>query len=222
MRVELPRRLCRPGFFLLLTVMALQVVCPGAKADPVPEQPTVLVVFMDQQLRDSEWTTLLGALQKSAQDEAIEAPELAGNAVFVRGDRLESGSEVSQAISVYLHGNCSLVPAARTNPEGALGWVRLVHGRIEPFIHVDCTKIAEELGPVALGMNRHRLDVVMSEAIARVIVHEWVHVATQNPGHARDGVAKSNFDVLDLLAEDEAVRRDPRVLPRVQGIGNRE
>jgi hypothetical protein len=47
-----------------------------------------------------------------------------------------------------------------------------------------------------------------------VIVHEWVHVATQNPGHAREGVAKSSFDVLDLLAEDEAVRRNPRVLQR--------
>jgi len=65
-------------------------------------------------------------------------------------------------------------------------------------------------------MHRPRLDQVMSEAVARVIVHEWVHIATQNPGHAREGVAKSSFSVFDLLAEDEAVRRDPRVLRRTR------
>jgi hypothetical protein len=196
---------------MALLVM-LQAVCVGAQADPVPEEPKVLVIFSDEVLRDSEWGELFTALEKGAEKEAGETPALAERAVFVRGDRMDPGMEVGDAISVYLHGNCSLVPVARTNPMGALGWVRRVHGRIEPFIHVDCTKIAEELGPVALGMNRQRLDQVMSEAVARVIVHEWVHVATQNPGHARDGVAKSSFDVLDLLAEDEAVRRNPRVL----------
>jgi hypothetical protein len=215
MRVELPRRLLRPEWFLQMALLVvLQAVCVGAQADPVPEEPKVLVIFSDEALRESEWAALLGALEKGAQDEAGEAPELAQSVVLVRGDRMEAGIETSDAISVYLHGNCSLVPVARANPMGALGWVRRVRGRIEPFIHVDCTKIAEELGPVALGMNRQRLDQVMSEAVARVIVHEWVHVATQNPGHARDGVAKSSFDVLDLLAEDEAVRRNPRVLQR--------
>jgi hypothetical protein len=129
----------------------VQVVCVGAQADPVPEENKVLVIFSDQALRDSEWTALLTALEKGAQDEAAEAPGLAKNVVFVRGDRMDGGVEVAEVISVYLHGNCSLVPVARTNPMGALGWVRRVHGRIEPFIHVDCTKIAEELGPVALG-----------------------------------------------------------------------
>jgi hypothetical protein len=215
MRVELPSRLLRPELYFLMALLGLlQVVCVGALADPVPEENKVLVIFSDQALRDSAWAALLSALEKGAQDEAAAAPGLAENVVFVRGDRMVAGIDASEAISVYLHGDCSLVPVARTNPMGALGWVRRVRGRIEPFIHVDCTKIAEELGPVALGMNRQRLDQVMSEAVARVIVHEWVHVATQNPGHAREGVAKSSFDVLDLLAEDEAVRRNPRVLQR--------
>jgi len=47
--------------------------------------------------------------------------------------------------------------------------------------------------------------------MARVILHEWVHVATQSAGHAAHGVAKSNFGIADLLAEDEEVRRDPRL-----------
>lgn len=215
MRVELPRRFLRPAWFLQMALLGLlQCLCVGAQADPTPEEPKVLVLFADQALRESEWTALVAALEKGAADEAAGDSTLATPVEIVRGDRMDAGMEVGQAISVYLHGNCSLVPATRTNPMGALGWVRRVRGRIEPFIHVDCTKIAEELGPVALGMNRRRLDEVMSEAVARVIVHEWVHVSTQNPGHARDGVAKSSFDVFDLLAEDEAVRRNPRVLQR--------
>src|SRR5579863_8997671 len=103
---------------------------------------------------------------------------------------------------------------ARTASLTALGWVWRVRGRIEPFIHVDCTQIAQELGPVALGMDRNRRDTVMGEAMARVILHEWIHVATQNPKHARDGVAKARFDLVDLLAYDEEVRRNPRILRR--------
>jgi len=102
------------------------------------------------------------------------------------------------------------LPMPRYVPLGALGWVRLVHGRIEPFIHVECAQIVQELGPLVLGMNRKRRDAVMGEAMARVIVHEWVHVATQNAGHAAHGVAKSHFGVADLLAEDVEIRRDPR------------
>ncbi len=215
MRVELPRRFLRPAWFLPMVLLGLlQGLCVGAHADPMPDEPKVLVLFADQALRESEWTGLVAALEKGIADEAADDPAWAAHVSIVRGDRMDAGIEIGQAISVYLHGNCSLVPATHTNPMGALGWVRRVRGRIEPFIHVDCTKIAEELGPVALGMNRSRLDEVMSEAVARVIVHEWVHVATQNPGHARDGVAKSSFDVFDLLAEDEAVRRNPQVLQR--------
>jgi hypothetical protein len=75
---------------------------------------------------------------------------------------------------------------------------------------VNCAEIAQELGSLVLGMNQRRRDMVMGEAMARVIVHEWVHVATQNAGHARRGVAKSSFGVADLLAEDVEIRNDPR------------
>jgi len=48
-----------------------------------------------------------------------------------------------------------------------------------------------------------------AEAIARVILHEWVHVATQNPRHTEQGISKQTFGVKDLLTEDEAMQRNP-------------
>jgi hypothetical protein len=183
-----------------------------AQAPAHTEPRATLVIFAEKRMTDGEWAALFDALEKGARGAAEEAPALKGGADLVRGDTIVHGLEVDKPISVYLHGNCRLIPMPRYAPVGALGWVWRVHGRIEPFIHVDCEEIAQELGPLVLGMNNKRRDTVMGEAMARVIVHEWVHVATQNAGHARHGVAKSSFGILDLLAEDEEVRRDPRRL----------
>jgi hypothetical protein len=172
------------------------------------ESRKAFVVFADHDLRENEWSALLDALRSSFEKEGgnLSAAE------FLRGDRVVSGNGLSEPIVIYLHGNCSLVPVIRASEAGTLGWVRRVHGHIEPFIHVDCTQIGLELGPVSMGMNRNRRDTVMSEAMARVILHEWIHIATQNPGHDRRGVAKAHFDVADLLANDEEMRRNSSLL----------
>ena len=216
MRVELPCRPRRPVSFLLLIAFMLSS-CTGHKSFAQAERTetrATLVIFADHKMRDAEWSALMDALERGARSESAAVPALGQGAKFLRGDTFASGTQVSQPISVYLHGDCSLIPMARTSSLTALGWVWRVHGRIEPFIHVDCTQIAMELGPLALGMNRSRRDTVMSEALARVILHEWIHVATQNPRHAKDGVAKARFDLADLLAEDDEVRRNPRILKR--------
>jgi hypothetical protein len=174
------------------------------------EPRTTLVIFSDKRMAEGEWAALFDALEEGARGIAQEAPALKGGADLVRGDAIPQGLVATHPISVYLHGDCKLIPMPRYTPVGALGWVWRVHGQIEPFIHVDCAAIAQELGPLVLGMNSKRRDTVMGEAMARVILHEWVHVATQSAGHAAHGVAKSSFGIADLLAEDEEVRRDPR------------
>ena len=215
MRVELPRRPRMPVTFLL-SIALMVFWCARDKSfaqTGTSKTRATLIVFAERNMHDAEWSALFDALKRGARSESAAVPALAG-AEFLRGDAIKGGIAVSQPISVYLHGTCSLVPMERTASLTALGWVWRVHGRIEPFIHVDCTQIAEELGPVVLGMDRNRRDTVMGEALARVILHEWIHVATQNPGHARDGVAKAQFDLVDLLAYDEEVRRNPRILRR--------
>jgi hypothetical protein len=63
------------------------------------------------------------------------------------------------------------------------------------------------LSPMALSMTQNRRNTVMGEAIARVILHEWIHIATQNPKHASRGVEKSGFGVMDLLADDAEMQQ---------------
>jgi hypothetical protein len=216
MRVELPRRARMPATLLMLIAFTMSS-CARDKAfaqTGAREARTSLIIFAEHRMPDDEWAALFDALKRATRSDDAEAHGLARGAEFFRGDTMKSGIEVSQVISVYLHGDCSLIPMARPAGRTALGWVFRVNGRIEPFLHVDCTQIALELGPLALGMNRSRRDTVMGEAMARVILHEWIHVATQSARHAKDGVAKAQFNLADLLADDEEVRRDPRILKR--------
>jgi hypothetical protein len=52
-------------------------------------------------------------------------------------------------------------------------------------------------------MNREERTDAMSEAVARVVLHEWVHIAAQSAGHGRDGITKAIFSPNDLLCGDE-------------------
>ena len=106
-------------------------------------------------------------------------------------------------ITIYLHGDCVVLPSfslGRPSSSGALGWVRLNHGHIEHFVHVECTRLAQTLASQTYGLDRDQRDRLMARAIARVILHEWIHIATQNPGHAGDGLAKATFSPRDLIA----------------------
>ena len=124
---------------------------------------------------------------------------------IVRGDQIDPGIMVNNSVSIYLHGECRILPhpaqafSLRDHVSGALGWVENSHGHILPFIHVDCDRLAEMLAAKAFGRNSDERNQWMAAAIARVVVHEWIHIATQNPHHADRGIFKPVFSVKDLL-----------------------
>jgi hypothetical protein len=162
---------------------------------------TTVVVFADRPMGQVQWDALFSALRVGVANGGAETALLDAEAEFVRGDSIVAGVQVEKAIVVFLHGDCSLAPAGRRTAFGVpLGWVWRRHGLIEPFAHVDCTRIGQVLGPQALRMSQDQRNRAMAGAIARVIVHEWIHIATQNPEHAERGVRKAQFGVADLMA----------------------
>ena len=184
----------------LLLVSALACPLALAQSPAKPIQHTTVVVFADRGMQPEQWSALLAALRSAVASGGAEAQTLDRNADFVRGDQVVPGFLVQSAITVFLHGNCTLSPLAhRTAFAVPLGWVRRVDGRIEPFVHVNCTPIGKVLGPQAMWMNKERRTQAMAEAMARVILHEWIHIATQNAGHAERGIAKAEFGVADLM-----------------------
>jgi len=197
--------------------------------DPSPSAQTTLAIFTDQTaqnaqpISDSLWIALVNALDQeltsgspevrtlvsqATDDTTSQAPrpDVISQIQIIRGDRVSPGLVIHNSISVYLHGECTATSLPRSNPflyghtSDALGWVRVSNGSIEPFIHVDCTHIAQLLGPQRARLNSDKRDQLMAGAIARVILHEWIHISTQSSHHARNGITKAQFGVADLLA----------------------
>lgn len=203
MRVELPRRPLRPVLFLVALALGLSR-CVQASDVTIPTVPphTTLVVFADHYIPDDEWNDLFAALRKNLPDATAKSRSIDPDPDLLRGDQVTVGLRVESSLIVYLHGDCILIPQFHRDIWGeALGWVREIDGHIEPFVHVECTQIRQMLGPSALSMDSDQRTAVMSEAIARVILHEWIHVATQNAAHGAAGIFKSSFGVPDLIPE---------------------
>ena len=208
---------------LLSTVLALlllaQVVTAAADAEPsrsasasapAPAANAVLAIFSDQPISNEFWPITVSALREELASGAPETRVLPGQAAgadpavqILRGDSIAPGLNADNPITIYLHGDCVVLRSfsvGRPSSSGPLGWVRLNHGHIEHFIHVECTRLAQTLASQTYGLDRDQQDRLMARAIARVILHEWIHIATQNPGHARAGLAKATLSPRDLIA----------------------
>ncbi|HEX8926582.1 MAG TPA: hypothetical protein VF786_12365, partial [Terriglobales bacterium] len=194
--------------FILLAALNATTLCAGSalavEDGPMPPvSKATMVVFTDHPMQDDQWLALVRELQRAGVRLEAAARELGGGLEVLRGADLMVGIDAAQIISVRVIGDCTLLPGPRRMVNGALGWVKKVDGEIQPFIHVSCERIVKMLQGMALGMNRERRDTVMAEAMARVIAHEWIHIATQNAGHEKSGVMESQFQISDLLADDD-------------------
>lgn len=207
-RTFLPRSFTSPVFsagWLLLMVLVLEWL-PGrvySHAAVVATPRITLVVFADRPMPGEEWSALSVALHEGFQTLSAETHFSAASFEILRGDTVVPGQQFDEVISIYLHGECRLMARpGKPMVEGALGWVFRDHGEIRPFIHVDCSRIAEVLAGHVLGANEEKRNAIMAEAVSRVILHEWMHVATQSPVHTRDGIEKSSFGVDDLVRRE--------------------
>jgi hypothetical protein len=201
---------------LLPQVCRATVQAQAPNSASAPAANAVLAIFSDRPMSNEFWPILVTALREELASGAPETRVLPGQTVgaarssdpavqILRGDRIAPGFIADNPITIYLHGNCGIPTPRLFSPgqpsiSGALGWVRSNHGQIEHFIHVECTRLAQMLATQAYGFDRDQRNGLMALAIARVILHEWIHIATQNPGHTRDGLGKAAFRPRDLVA----------------------
>jgi hypothetical protein len=199
------------AILLVLTglLAALSPVC-GAAALPssgVNVQPptTALVFYAEPQVNDNLWPLLFQTLLEDLSSSAGELPQgvvLDKQPAILRGSDDLRGISFRRIISVKLLGRCDLpAPAQRSRAEGPLGWVLRVSGKVQPYIYIDCTRLAQVLEPATVRMTRQRRQEAMAQAISRVLIHEWVHVATQSSVHSSRGLAQPNLSVNDLIGD---------------------
>jgi len=183
---------------LLLSLLAA-LTCQARAAE------NTLVFYADKQVSDTLWEPLFSAIQDDLAKEdyglADRHPHL------MRGSEVILGEEFSSVIGVKLLGRCDVPQQAyRPLKPGPLGWVLRIHGQIEPYIFVDCTRMAQVLDPTTLGMSSEQRSRAMSQAISHVLVHEWIHIATQKSEHTEHGISEAQLTAATLVAEPPATQ----------------
>jgi hypothetical protein len=177
-------------------------------------ETTTLAIFQDRHSAPIS-PELFSALQSALRaDLAADDPELqplrqySSDVQILPADQVVPGLVVTNSITIYLHGDCNplLISMPQFNPRsvGTLGWVEQHDGQIEPFVHADCRHIAQFLQPEMRGKSADQRNQIQAQAIARVVLHEWIHIATQSPHHAKEGIARAQFTRADLLSKPDA------------------
>jgi hypothetical protein len=166
---------------------------------------TAIVFYAQARMSEELWPDLLQSLHADLAAGSGELPNgfvLDHPTFFWGNDDLAVGIAFSKLIEVKLLGRCDVLPQAdRLTLSGPLGWVLQVSGEIQPFIFVNCTRIAQVLRPVAAGLDKQGRRREMTQAIAHVVIHEWIHIATQNPSHGTRGITKQFLSVDELIAQ---------------------
>jgi len=166
---------------------------------------TAIVFYAQARISEELWPDLLQSLRADLAGGSGELPNgfVLDHPTFFRGnDDLAVGIDFSKVIEVKLLGRCDVLPQAdRPSLSGPLGWVLQVSGEIQPFIFVNCTRIAQVLRPASAGLDEQRRRREMTQAIAHVVIHEWIHIATQNPAHGAQGITKQFLSVDELIAQ---------------------
>ena len=170
------------------------------------QQSGVAIVFLAQpQIREEFWPVLFQSFRADLEARTGEVPDGAAldrTPALLRRDDLVRGIQAASVIEVKLLGRCDVLPQAdrpwRRASADPLGWVLRAGEEIQPFIFIDCERLAQVLRQATLGLNREERRQAMAHAIAHVLIHEWIHVATQSSSHSAHGISRASLSAREL------------------------
>jgi hypothetical protein len=174
-----------------------------------PSQPaTTFVILADGHIQPSLWPVLVSTFSRDAAAAGSAVP-VSGNLQIIPGGDSIPGPAFPTRIEVEFLGRCDAqwdenAPAH----SGPLGWVYGKPGQIAPVIHVDCAQINRMIWPRTRSMPETLQLQITSEAISHVILHEWIHIATQSPAHASHGIMEPVLSPHDLTTPIAETKTD--------------
>jgi hypothetical protein len=161
-------------------------------------QPAVIFYF-DDPASAAVWPAIADAFHRETARESSEYP-LPADLQLLPATALHQGSEFGQVVQVHLRGRCDVAEQAyRPLGHGPLGWVLRVSGEIQPFVYVDCERLVQFLNPKTLGMDDAQRTDAVATAIARITMHEWLHITLQSDVHTSHGIRRAELSADDLV-----------------------
>jgi hypothetical protein len=184
------------------------VTCGMSLAQNQLNTPTTLVVLANRQTQQRLWPILVSTLRADAAAASRTAP-VDGDVQIVLGGSDTPGPVFPTRIEVELLGTCDDPwNSSVLSRQGPLGYVLEDSGKIAPVIYVDCAQLNQLLSPETRHMTENMRLHATSEAISHVILHEWIHIATQSSAHAPRGIMQSQLSPRDLTTPIEEWKTD--------------
>jgi hypothetical protein len=184
------------------TTLLLPLLLVWTVALYAQQSGTAVVFYAQPQVSEDILPSLFQIVRADlAGGELANGVALDKDPILVRGSDDLMGVTFSSIVSVRLLGRCDVFPQT-DHPElrGPLGWVPLVSGKIQPYVFIDCVRLAQELRPAVAGLRKDDRRYAMMQAIAHVLIHEWTHIATQSDAHQRRGIMQPYLSANQLIA----------------------
>jgi hypothetical protein len=192
--------------FLLSTMAALAENVPSI-AEPA-SATTTLVILANRRTQQRLLPVLVSTLRREAAAASHSSPVNANVEIVSAGNDVP-GPAFPSRIEVELLGTCddpwNMDPPAHSGP---LGYVFEDSGIIAPVIYVDCAQLNQLMSPLSRTMTENQRLHATSEAISHVIIHEWIHIATQSSAHAPRGIMQSQLSSRDLTTPIAETKTD--------------
>jgi len=112
-----------------------------------------------------------------------------------RGMREGRGETFERVVVIKLKGACGLATPPGVLRHQALGITHISDGRVLPFVEIDCERV---LGAASERNTPFLTPALVGRSLARVAVHEILHVLTGYTGHDTEGITKASFSAADF------------------------
>ena len=196
------RHIAKTSAGILVMLLLAWVSTPLLNA----QQSGTEIVFSAQlQVTDQLWPVLFQSWRAdlaAGDDDSSSGVLLDQNPTLILRRNFVPETSFDSILRVKVLGRCDLI--SRTHqafPDRPLGWVPMISGQNQPFISIDCARLSELLGPKAFGLDKKECRRAMAQAIAHVLIHEWIHIAMQRPSHDSQGIMKASISVKTLIVD---------------------
>ena len=116
---------------------------------------------------------------------------------------------LANLVVVRFKGKCVLDPVPYLYDErGPMAFTYTAGGVPQPFSEVACDQVSTAVRSALFGGDYAKADQLFGRALGRVLAHEVVHMLTQNPGHAREGVARRSLTGNQLIGSELGLDRE--------------